>query len=126
MPKQPQKKEKKKKPKKKTSAERDRLRIAATLKKAREAESEFYAILEALQGGRQPIQEIKKPNEYVACVKFKSDRKLTDREREQLVSAIAVQVEDPSGLDGEKRADFRTMDVDASLKLTRKIKRRRK
>jgi hypothetical protein len=44
--------------------------------------------------------------EYGIGISFMSDRELTQDELDHLVNAVAVQVEDPSGLNGDKRAEF--------------------
>jgi hypothetical protein len=44
--------------------------------------------------------------EYRIGISFTSDRELTQEELDHLVNAVAVQVEDPSGLNGDKRAKF--------------------
>lgn len=91
-----------------------------------ESGSEFSSIMKALQTKTQPIQKNKPANVYVATVSFSTDRRLAQREVDALAFAIAVQVEDPSGLDGDKRAEFSTSDVKTTIKRTREIVRRRK
>jgi hypothetical protein len=93
---------------------------------ARVAGEGFSSIMSALRDETQPIVANKPANTYVATVSFGTDRRLTADEVARLVSAVAVQIEDPSGADGEKRADFATSDVEARIKRTRKIVRRRK
>lgn len=51
---------------------------------------------------------------YTISVTFNTDRELTPTELDQLVNAVAVQVEDPAGLDGDKRASFTVWGVDVS------------
>lgn len=51
---------------------------------------------------------------YTILVTFNTDRELTPTELDQLVNAVAVQVEEPAGLDGDKRASFTVWGVDVS------------
>ncbi|MBM4377565.1 MAG: hypothetical protein FJ095_21020 [Deltaproteobacteria bacterium] len=82
--------------------------------------------MRALQDKTQPIVKNKAANTYVATVSFSADRRLTEAEVDRLSCAIHVQVEDPAGLDGEKRALFEVSDVKTMIRRTRKINRRRK
>lgn len=101
-------------------------KAVALSRRVRELENEFSAIMKALQTETQPIIKNKPANTYVATVSFGTDRRLTQEEIDRLVFAVAVQIEDPSGADGEKRAEFSTHDVKAMIKRTRKINRRKK
>lgn len=92
-------------------------------RRVRDLENEFSAIMRALQTHTQPIVEHKTPNTYVATVSFSADRKLTAEEIDRLAFAISVQVEDPSGLDDEKRAEFSTAQVRTIIKRTRRRRR---
>lgn len=44
--------------------------------------------------------------EYGIGISFFTDRELTQDELDHLLNAVAVQIEDPSGLNGDKRAEF--------------------
>jgi hypothetical protein len=44
--------------------------------------------------------------EYGLAVTFKVNRELSKQEVDRLIDAVAVQVEEPAGLDGAKRAEF--------------------
>lgn len=44
--------------------------------------------------------------EYGLAVTFKVDRELSQQEMDRLIDAVAAQIEEPAGLDGEKRATF--------------------
>jgi hypothetical protein len=44
--------------------------------------------------------------EYGIGISFNTNRKLSHDELDQLINAVAVQIEDPSGLNGDKRAAF--------------------
>jgi hypothetical protein len=44
--------------------------------------------------------------EYGIGISFTASRELTQAELDHIVNAVAVQVEEPSGLDGSKRAEF--------------------
>ncbi len=48
--------------------------------------------------------------EYGIGISFFTDRELTEEELDHLLNAVAVQVEDPSGLNGDKRATFTVSD----------------
>jgi len=96
------------------------------VRKVAKLENDFAQIMKALQDNTQPIVKNKAANTYVATVSFSADRRLTEDEIDGLSRAIHVQVEDPSGLDGEKRANFSVCDVKTLIKRTRKINRRRK
>jgi len=61
----------------------------------------------------------KTPSTYIATILFSTDRKLTAEEIDKLAFALSVQVEDPSGLDDEKRAKFSTAQVRTIIKRTR-------
>ena len=117
---------KKPKKKQKKASDADKLGINRTLKRAKKLENEFAAIMASLQGGQQKIVPDKTTNTYEATISFVTDRKLTEDEKRALENAVAVQVEEPSGLDGSKRAEFTTSRVKVNLKLSRKIVRRRK
>lgn len=117
---------KKPKKKQKKASDADKLGINRTLKRAKKLENEFAAIMASLQGGQQKIVPDKTTNTYEATISFVTDRKLTEEEKRALEAAVAVQVEEPSGLDGSKRAEFTTSQVKVNLKLSRKIVRRRK
>lgn len=97
-----------------------------TEKRVAKLENEFAAIMSSLQKGNQPIVKKKTSNTYVATINFCTDRRLTQDEMDSLLFAAAVQIEDPSGKDGAKRAEFSTCDVKAMIKRTRKINRRKK
>lgn len=43
---------------------------------------------------------------YGLAITFKVDRELSQQEVDRLIDAVAAQIEDPAGLDGEKRANF--------------------
>lgn len=96
------------------------------VRKVAKLENDFAQIMKALQDNSQPIVKNKPANTYVATVSFSADRRLTEAEIDRLACAIHVQVEDPAGLDGEKRALFSVADVKTLIKRTRKINRRRK
>lgn len=49
--------------------------------------------------------------EYRIGISFTVDRKLTADEFDHLLNAIAVQIEDPSGLNGDKRASFTVSNI---------------
>ena len=55
------------------------------------------------------LNKILNPCSYVISVRFTTDRPMTEEETEQLVNAVAVQVEEPSGLHLNKRAEFETV-----------------
>ena len=55
-------------------------------------------------------------NNYTFKISFNSDRKLTADELDHLLNALAVQVEDPSGLDGDKRASFTVSNIAYELR----------
>jgi len=101
-------------------------KAVALSRRVKDLENEFSAIMKALQTETQPIVKNKPANTYVATVSFGTDRRLTQEEIDRLVFAVAVQIEDPSGADGEKRAEFSTHDVKAMIRRTRKINRRKK
>ena len=44
--------------------------------------------------------------EYGLAVTFKVDREISQAEMDRLIDAVAAQIEEPAGLDGEKRANF--------------------
>jgi hypothetical protein len=44
--------------------------------------------------------------EYGIGISFLSDRELTQDELDHLINAVAVQIEEPAGLNGDKRATF--------------------
>ncbi len=44
--------------------------------------------------------------EYGIGISFNTNRKLSQDELDQLVNAVAVQIEEPAGLNGDKRATF--------------------
>ena len=48
--------------------------------------------------------------EYGIGISFFTDRELTQEELDHLLNAVAVQVEDPAGFDGNKRAAFTVSD----------------
>lgn len=48
---------------------------------------------------------------YTISISFDTDSILTPEEIDALLFGVAVQVEEPSGLDGSKRAEYRTQDV---------------
>lgn len=48
--------------------------------------------------------------EYGIGISFFTDRELSEDELDHLLNAVAVQVEDPSGLNGDKRAAFTVSD----------------
>ena len=56
----------------------------------------------------ETLEKILNPCSYVISVRFTTDRPMTEEETEQLVNAVAVQVEERSGLGLNKRADFET------------------
>jgi len=96
------------------------------VRKVAKLENDFAQIMRSLQDNSQPIVKSKPNNTYVATVSFSADRRLTQAEIDRLTCAIHVQVEDPAGLDGEKRALFSVADVKTMIKRTRKINRRKK
>lgn len=49
--------------------------------------------------------------EYQLAVTFKVDRELSRQEMDRLIDAVAAQVEEPAGLDGEKRAEFTVFEL---------------
>jgi hypothetical protein len=49
--------------------------------------------------------------EYGLAVTFKVNRELSKQEVDRLIDAVATQIEDPAGLDGEKRANFVVSDL---------------
>lgn len=49
--------------------------------------------------------------EYQLTVTFKVDRELSQQEMDRLIDAVAAQVEEPAGLDGEKRAGFTVFEL---------------
>jgi hypothetical protein len=61
---------------------------------------------------------------YEMKVKFTADRLLTDEEVDRLVDAVAAQVEEPSGLDGDKRASFAVSNFDCAVVCTARIVRK--
>ena len=48
--------------------------------------------------------------EYGIGISFFTNRELSEEELDHLLNAVAVQVEDPSGLNGDKRAEFTVSD----------------
>lgn len=48
--------------------------------------------------------------EYGIGISFFTNRELSEEELDHLLNAVAVQVEDPSGLNGDKRATFTVSD----------------
>lgn len=48
---------------------------------------------------------------YGIGISFTVDRKLTADEFDHLLNAVAVQIEDPSGLNGDKRASFTVSEI---------------
>ena len=95
-------------------------------KKTSEPYGEFGSIMKLLKDGSQPIIKNKSSNTYLATVTFSSDRRLTKEELDRLSTAVHVQVEEPAGLEGSKRADYSVADVKTLIKRTRKINRRKK
>ena len=57
----------------------------------------------------ETLDKISNPCSYVISVRFTTDRPMTEEETDQLVNAVAVQVEEPSGLELNKRANFETV-----------------
>jgi hypothetical protein len=55
------------------------------------------------------------PRRYTLTLTFDASRPLTDAERDAIEHACAVQVEDPAGLDGSKRAEYETMNVTTNV-----------
>lgn len=53
---------------------------------------------------------------YSIKVSFSTDRRLTADELDHLLNAVAVQVEDPSGLNGDKRASFTVSEISYDVK----------
>jgi hypothetical protein len=49
--------------------------------------------------------------EYGIGISFNTNRKLSQDELDQLINAVAVQIEEPSGLNGDKRAAFTVFDL---------------
>lgn len=49
--------------------------------------------------------------EYGIGISFNTNRKLSQDELDQLINAVAVQIEEPSGLNGDKRAAFTVSDL---------------
>lgn len=49
--------------------------------------------------------------EYGIGISFNTNRKLSQDELDQLINAVAVQIEEPSGLNGDKRAAFTVCDL---------------
>ena len=49
--------------------------------------------------------------EYGIGISFNTNRKLSQDELDQLINAVAVQIEEPSGLNGSKRAAFTVSDL---------------
>jgi len=113
-------------PTKKTKKKTKKKTTGALQRRVASLENEFSSIMRALQDKTQPIVKNKAANTYVATVSFSADRRLTEAEVDRLSCAIHVQVEDPAGLDGEKRALFEVSDVKTMIRRTRKINRRRK
>ena len=112
--------------KKPASKAKNKKKNVALSRRVRNLENEFSSILKALQTESQPIVKNKAANKYVATVSFATDRRLTQNELDALAFAVGVQVEDPAGLEGAKRAEFSTADVKTTIKRTREINRRRK
>ena len=48
---------------------------------------------------------------YSIKLSFSTDRRLTADELDHLLNAVAVQVEDPSGVNGDKRASFTVSEI---------------
>ena len=57
----------------------------------------------------ETLEKILNPCSYVISVRFTTDRPMTEEETDQLLNAVAVQIEEPSGLELNKRADFETV-----------------
>ena len=53
---------------------------------------------------------------YSIEISFHTDRKLNGDELDHLLNAVAVQVEDPSGINGDKRASFEVSEISYTLK----------
>jgi hypothetical protein len=53
---------------------------------------------------------------YSIEISFHTDRKLNADELDHLLNAVAVQVEDPSGLNGNKRAEFTVSEISYAMK----------
>lgn len=49
--------------------------------------------------------------EYGIGISFNTNRKLSQDELDQLINAVAVQIEEPSGLNEDKRAAFTVSDL---------------
>lgn len=53
---------------------------------------------------------------YSIEISFHTKRKLNGDELDHLLNAVAVQIEDPSGLNGDKRASFTVSGISYTLK----------
>jgi hypothetical protein len=52
---------------------------------------------------------------YSINIEFSTDRPMTDDEIASMETAVYVQVSEPSGLDGDKRAGFNTRTVEITV-----------
>jgi len=59
---------------------------------------------------------------YELVVTFTATRKLSEAERLALFGAVMVQIEEPAGIGGSKRADYSTVTLSERLDIVEEVK----